>query len=156
MPRAKITNKRQKEPDTKFKSRIVAKMITEVMLDGKKSIATKIVYDMMDKLNNDDPKESRRYFEEAVKNVMPDMEVKSRRVGGANYQIPMPVRHDRSETLAIRWLVDAARSQKGTAMVTKLTNEIKAAYKKEGTAFSKKVNTHKMADANKAFSHFKW
>ncbi len=127
-----------------------------VMEDGKKSLAQKIVYDSIEMLNPDDPKEARRYFEEAVKNVMPDVEVRARRVGGANYQIPIPVRHDRAETLALRWIIGSARSKKGKSIIERLSEELLQAFKNEGEAISKKVNTHKMADANKAFAHFRW
>jgi len=156
MSRGKIINKQPKEPDAKFKSRVVSKLISMVMYDGKKSVARKLVYTALDKVGNEDPKESRRFFEEAIKNLMPELEVRSRRVGGANYQIPIPVRHDRSETLALRWLIDAARASKGRPFADRLTNEIKNAYNNEGSAMKKKTDTHRMADANKAFAHFKW
>lgn len=156
MARGKPINKQPKEPDAKFKSRVVSKLISMVMYDGKKSIARKIVYESLDKVGNDDPKESRRFFEEAIKNLMPELEVRSRRVGGANYQIPVPVRHDRAETLAMRWLIDAARASKGRPFADRLTNEIKNAYNNEGSAIKKKLDTLRMAEANKAFSHFKW
>lgn len=156
MSRGKTINKKPKEPDAKFKSRVVSKLISMVMYDGKKSIARKLVYTALDAVGNEDPKESRRFFEEAIKNLMPELEVRSRRVGGANYQIPIPVRHDRSETLALRWLIDAARASKGRPFADRLTNEIKNAYNNEGSAIKKKMDTHRMADANKAFAHFKW
>lgn len=127
-----------------------------IMLDGKKSVATEIVYDMMENLEQKDAKEARKYFEEAVKNVMPQTELRSRRVGGANYQIPIPVKHDRSETLALRWIIESARSKKGKTMAQRLTDEVKMAYKSEGNAIQKKLNTHKMAEANRAFAHFRW
>src|SRR3989344_3959960 len=113
MPRGGITKKRIKEPDNRYKSKVIAKLINMVMFSGKKSIAIKSVYSALEEINADDIKEARRYFEEAIKNIMPEMEVRSRRVGGANYQIPMPVRHDRAETLALRWLIESARKQKG-------------------------------------------
>jgi small subunit ribosomal protein S7 len=156
MARGKPINKQPKEPDSKFKSRVVSKLISMIMYDGKKSIARKNVYSALDVVGNDDPKEGRRYFEEAIKNLMPELEVRSRRVGGANYQIPIPVRHDRAETLALRWLISAARSSKGRPFADRLTNEIKSAYNNEGSAIKKKLDTHRMAEANKAFSHFKW
>ena len=156
MARGKPINKQPKEPDAKFKSRVVSKLISMVMYDGKKSIARKIVYESLDKVGNDDPKESRRFFEEAIKNLMPELEVRSRRVGGENYQIPVPVRHDRAETLAMRWLIDAARASKGRPFADRLVTEIKNAYNNEGSAIKKKLDTIRMAEANKAFSHFKW
>ena len=155
MPRSRKVQKRIKEPDSKYKSRVVTKLINMVMQDGKKSLARRIVYEMMQNLS-DDIKESRMYFEAAVRNVMPEVEVRSRRIGGANYQIPIPVRHDRSETLALRWIIEGAKSRKGKPMVDRLTEEIKMAYNNEGYAVTKKINTHKMAEANKAFAHFRW
>ena len=130
-------------------------MINMIMYSGKKSIAKSIVYSTLD-LIHEDLKESRRIFEEAVKNVMPDFEVRTRRVGGANYQIPMPLKHGRSETLALRWLIDTSRSAKGKPMKDRLANELKAAMKNEGSAIKKKQETHRMAEANKAFAHFAW
>lgn len=156
MSRGKTINKQPKEPDAKFKSRVVSKLISMVMYDGKKSIARKVVYDALDTFGKEDPKEGRRYFEEAIKNLMPELEVRSRRVGGANYQIPIPVRHDRAETLAMRWLIDAARALKGRPFAERLASEIKNAYSNEGSAIKKKLDVHRMAEANKAFSHFKW
>lgn len=161
MARGKTINKQPKEPDTKFKSRVVTKLINMVMYDGKKSIAKRAVYDALDSIGKNeseeiDVKESRRFFEEAIRNIMPDVEVRSRRVGGANYQIPIPVRHDRAETLALRWLVDSARASKGRPFAEKLASEIKLAYNNEGSAVKKKQDTHRMADANKAFAHFRW
>ncbi len=155
MARGRTIKVRVIQPDAKFKSKVVAKLINMVMLSGKKSTSKDIVYTMMDKLH-EDPKESRRIFEEAIKNIMPEFEVRSRRVGGANYQIPMPLKHTRSEALALRWLIDTARASKGVPMAVKLTNEVKAAYKNEGGAIKKKLDTHKTADANKAFAHFAW
>lgn len=156
MSRGKVLNKRIREPDYKYKSKVVTKMINMVMEDGKKSIAERIIYNVIENLNSDDPKEARKYFEDAIKNVMPDVEVRTRRVGGANYQIPIPVRHDRAETLALRWIISAAKAKKGTDIVVRLTGEIKDAFKNEGVAITKKINTRKMADANKAFAHFRW
>src|SRR3990167_6129750 len=123
MPRGKSAPKIQREPDQVYKSRVVAKLINMVMQDGKKSIAQKIVYNSIESLS-EDSKEARRFFEEAVKNVMPEMEVRSRRVGGANYQVPVPVKHDRAETLAVRWIVDSARSKKGTDFEKRLSDQL--------------------------------
>lgn len=156
MSRSGKLQKRIREPDQKYKSAVISKMINMVMYDGKKSTAEQIVYTAIEELNPEDSKEARKYFEDAIRNVMPQMEVRSRRVGGANYQIPVPVKHDRAETLALRWLVDSARNKKGRPMSKRLSDEIKLAYNNEGEAIMKKVNTHKMADANKAFAHFKW
>lgn len=156
MARGKPINRPEKEPDSRYKSRVVTKLINLVMKGGKKSTARKIVYDALEQINAEDVKEARRFFEEAVKNVMPETEVRSRRVGGANYQIPMPVRHDRSETLALRWIIDACRSQKGRPFTARLVDELKLAYSNEGSAIKKKLDTHKMAEANRAFAHFRW
>jgi small subunit ribosomal protein S7 len=156
MSRSGKTRKVIKEPDFKYKSSVVTKFINMLMIDGEKDVAREIVYTTIENLEKEDIKEARKYFEDAIKNVMPQIEVRSRRVGGANYQIPIPVKHDRSETVAIRWILDAARNKKGRPMAERLTNEIKAAYKNEGEAIQKKINTHKMADANKAFAHFRW
>ncbi len=154
--RSPIINKRIKEPDQKYKSVVITKLINLIMLDGKKDTSKSIIYKMMDNLIPEDPKEARKYFEDAVRNVMPQVEVRTRRVGGANYQVPVPLKHDRAETLALRWIIDASRTKKGKPIWQKLMEEIKAAHNNEGTAIQKKVNTHKMADANRAFSHFKW
>jgi small subunit ribosomal protein S7 len=153
--RGKTETRKPVEPDSVYKSKIVAKMIQMVMERGKKNIAEKIVYGFMAKFN-EDQKEARKYFEDAVKNVMPEVEVRSRRVGGANYQIPMPLKHERAETLALRWIVDAARSMKGKPSVEKYFEQIQMAHKGEGSAVKKKEDTHRMADANKAFAHLKW
>ncbi len=156
MPRGKSLNRTPREPDFKYKSKVVSKLINMVMEHGKKSLAEKMVYDALDSLDAADIKEKRQYFEDAIKNLMPEMEVRSRRVGGANYQIPMPVRHDRSETLALRWLVDSSRSQKGSPFSKNLLEQIRLAFQNEGAAIKKKQDTHRMADANRAFSHFRW
>lgn len=155
MSRGKPIKREQKEPDMIFKSRVVAKAINMIMLDGKKSTAKKILHGMMNAIN-EDKKEARRIFEEAVKNVMPSVEVRSRRIGGANYSIPVPLKHDRSETLALRWIINVSRSKKGKPMHLKLLDEIKLAYNKEGGAMKKKSDAMKMAEANRAFSHFKF
>ncbi len=154
--RGKRAPKRPLEPDFLYKSKVVSKIVRMIMLDGKKSVAEKIVYGFMKKISEEDQKEARRYFEEAIKNVMPEVEVRSRRVGGANYQIPMPLKHERSETLALRWIIDAARSAKGKDSIESFFNEVKLAYQNEGSAIKKKQDTHKMAEANRAFAHLKW
>lgn len=151
--RSKKVNKRLIEPDNIFKSRVVGRMINTVMQAGKKSIAREIVYDAINKLN-EDKKEAIRMFEQAVKNVSPVQEVKSRRVGGATYQVPMPLKHDRAEALAVRWIVGIARKKSGRPMVARLFDEVKNAYDGVGDAIKKKDETHKMAEANRAFAHF--
>ena len=155
MARGKITKRDQKAPDDIYKSRVVTKLINMVMWNGKKKLAERIVYGMLAGLS-EDKKTARAMFEEAVRNVMPDVEVRSRRVGGANYQIPIPLKHGRAETLSLRWIVEASRAKKGKPMQERLLEEVKLAYAKEGAAIKKKEDTHRMANANKAFAHFKW
>jgi small subunit ribosomal protein S7 len=152
--RSKQTKKRQVQPDVVLKSKTISKLINVVMLHGKKSIAEKIVYSTIDMLN-EDRKESLRIFEQAIKNVMPKQEVRSRRIGGATYQVPYPVRHDRSEALALKWVVEVARKKQGKAMDEFLKDEIMNAYNNMGDSIRKRDDTHKMAESNKAFSHFR-
>jgi small subunit ribosomal protein S7 len=152
--RSKQTKKRQVQPDVVLKSKTISKLINVVMLHGKKSIAEKIVYSTIDMLN-EDRKESLRIFEQAIKNVMPKQEVRSRRIGGATYQVPYPVRHDRSEALALKWVVEVARKKQGKAMDEFLKDEILNAYNNMGDSIRKRDDTHKMAESNKAFSHFR-
>ena len=147
------TDKRQVQSDLLYKSRVVTRMINTVMLNGNKSLAEKIVYGALSKLA-EERKDALTAFEQAVKNVMPVQEVRSRRIGGATYQVPVPLKHDRSEALAVRWIVQTARSRKGKPMLEKLFEEIKNAQSKTGSAIKKKEDTHRMAEANKAFAHF--
>lgn len=142
-------------PDPKFSSEKLARFINYIMLDGKKETAKAVVYDAMALLQADglDPMST---FEEAVKNAGPLMEVRSRRVGGANYQVPREVRDVRRMSLAYRWIIAGARKQKGVPMAKALASELKLAANNEGDAVKKKEDTHKMADANKAFAHFAW
>lgn len=151
--RAGQVRKRELKADPILKSRVVTRMINIVMDSGKKSVAEDIVYGAIANLA-EDKKEGLRIFEEAVKNVMPLQEVRSRRVGGATYQVPTPVRHERSEALAVRWIVSAAKGKKGKPMVEKLTDELKNASGGVGDAMRKREDTHRMAEANRAFSHF--
>lgn len=155
--RYKITNRNIPKPDVKFNSTRVEKFINCVMWEGKKEIARKIVYGAFDiikeKTGNDDPLE---VFELALKNTGPLTEVRSRRVGGANYQVPREVRPERRLALSIRWIIEASRSKKGAPMMERLAAEIIAASNNEGSAVAKRDNTHKMAEANKAFAHFAW
>ncbi len=154
--RKKRKYKREILPDFKYNSVLVSKFINNVMKGGKKSTARKAVYDafaLMEKATKEDPLET---FNLAIKNVAPLLEVKSKRVGGANYQVPRPVAGDRRTALAIRWILNAARSKKGAPISKKLSDELLAASKNEGEAIKKKVNTHRMAEANKAFARFAW
>jgi len=155
MSRGAKIKKKSIESDPIYKSRVVTRVINKVMLDGKKSTARGIVYDVIAEFN-EDRDEGVKLFEDAIKNIMPKQEVRTRRVGGANYQVPVPLKHDRAEGLAIRWLVDVARKKKGIDMRKALFNELKAALNHEGDAINKRDTVHKMADANKAFSHLRW
>jgi small subunit ribosomal protein S7 len=145
------------KPDPRYGSLLAAKLINCIMKDGKKSVAERIFYDAMDmveeKLKADEPV---KILEEAINNIKPIVEVKSRRVGGANYQVPVPVSPKRQQTLALRWLLQAARAKKGRAFSKVLAEELMAAYRKEGAAMQVRENTHRMAEANKAFAHFAW
>ena len=155
--RRKLKAKPKIIPDFRYESDRVAKFINYTMLEGKKATAKKVVYDAFDKIKeitkNPNPLE---VFEVALKNTGPTMEVRSRRVGGANYQIPREVRPERRQLLSMKWIVDAARAKKGKPMAEKLAEEIIAASNNEGDAVRKRENTHKMAEANKAFAHFAW
>ncbi len=155
--RRKIKNKYPVKPEPVFESLKVSKLINYVMDSGKKNVARKIVYDCFDllkvKAKVENPVE---IFETAIRNTSPAMEVRSRRVGGANYQVPREVRPQRQQSLSLKWIVLAARSKKGKPMAEKLADEILSASKNEGEAVKKRENTHKMAEANKAFAHFAW
>ncbi|MGE5540663.1 MAG: 30S ribosomal protein S7 [Bacillota bacterium] len=153
--RRPIKNKPVRRPDLVYGSEAISRFINTVMWDGKKDTARKVVYDALEiiKKNEMDPLET---FETAIRNVSPLMEVRSRRVGGANYQVPREVPQQRRVSLAYRWLINAARNKKGKPMAEKLANEILLAAKNEGDAIKKKDDMHRMADANKAFAHFAW
>ena len=142
--------------DPKYKSTIIPKLINSIMYDGKKTIAEKIVYEAMEKIKTKSKDEPINIFNEAIKNIRPTVEVRSRRVGGATYQVPVEVKPNRSQTLAIRWLVGASRKRKDKKMSDKIFNEIYDAYQSRGSAIKKKEDTHKMAESNKAFAHFRW
>ncbi len=156
MPRRRRAQKRKILPDPKYKDLVVAKFINGLMLSGKKSIAEKIFYDAMDLIEKKLKKDPLEVFKKAMENVAPILEVKSRRVGGATYQVPVEVRSDRRQALAIRWLVRYARARSERTMADRLANEFMAAYKNEGASVKKREDTHKMAEANKAFAHFRW
>ena len=159
MSRRNAAIKRSILPDPKFSSRLLAKFINMIMKDGKKSTAETIVYEaletLVDKLGKPAEK-APEVFAEVLEKVKPVVEVRSRRVGGATYQIPVEVRHDRREALAMRWLIESARSRQEKSMKVKLANELLDASNDKGNAIKKKEDTHKMAEANKAFSHFRW
>lgn len=154
--RRKRAPQRIVEPDIKYNSELVSRFINQVMLDGKKSIAARIVYDAMDIAQKRTKKPALEVFEEAVKNITPLLEVRPRRVGGATYQIPMEVRHERRRSLALRWLLQSARKRSGKSMADKLAGELLDALKGQGSAVKKKDDTHRMAEANKAFAHYRW
>lgn len=143
--------------DPRFNSKLVSKFVNCLMHDGKKSVALRVFYDAMDevekRVTDAAPLE---VFTQAVDNVKPHIEVRSKRVGGATYQVPTPVNPKRQQTLSIRWILEAVRGRKGRATALSLADEIVAAYKKEGTSITKRENVHRMADANKAFAHFAW
>ena len=142
--------------DSKYKSTIIPKLINSIMNDGKKTIAEKIIYDAIEKIKSKSKEEPINIFNEAINNLRPTVEVRSRRVGGATYQVPVEVKSKRSQALALRWLVEASRKRKDKQMSDKIFNEIYDAYQNKGLAIKKKEDTHKMAESNKAFAHFRW
>ena len=155
--RKKRAKKRYLTPDSKFNSQLATRFVNNIMLDGKKNIAFKIFYEALDAVSQKiDDSESIKVWEKALENVMPHVEVRSRRIGGATFQIPHPIREDRRVSLAIKWMISAARNRNEKTMSQRLASEIVAAYKEEGASFKKKQDTHKMAEANKAFSHFRF
>ena len=142
--------------DPKYKSTVIPKLINSIMYDGKKTTAEKIIYDAIDKIKSKTKDEPLEIFNQAINNIKPTVEVRSRRVGGATYQVPVEVKSKRSQALALRWLVDASRKRKNNNMSDKIFNEIYDAYQNRGSAIKKKEDTHKMAESNKAFAHFRW
>jgi small subunit ribosomal protein S7 len=156
MPRRGNIAKRDVLPDPIYNSKLVSKLINSIMYDGKKGVAQKIVYDAFEIVKNKTDKEPLEVYEQAMENIMPVLEVKARRVGGSNYQVPMEVRPDRRIALGLRWLTLFARKRSEKTMKERLANEILDAVNNQGGAVKKKEDTHKMAEANKAFAHFKW
>ena len=156
MSRKKSSSKKNILLDARYKSPIVPKLINSLMYDGKKTIAEKIVYDAIEKIKSKSKDEPITIFNQAITNIKPTVEVRSRRVGGATYQVPVEVKSKRSQALAIRWLIDASRKRKDKKMSDKIFNEIYDAYQNRGSAIKKKEDTHKMAESNKAFAHFRW
>ena len=156
MSRKRKAPVRKVYPDPKFHSEVVSKFINSIMYDGKRSTAEKILYDALDKIkskNNEDPL---KIFNTAISNVKPNLECRSRRVGGATYQVPMEVRPKRAQTLAMKWIVDSAIKRNEKTMRERVANEIFDAFNNKGNAVKKREETHKMAEANRAFSHFRW
>ena len=156
MPRKGYVAKREVLPDPVYQSKVVTKLINNVMESGKKSLAQRIVYDAFDIVAEKTGKNALEVFNQAMENIMPVLEVKARRVGGATYQVPMEIRAERRQALGLRWLVRYARERNEKTMKDKLANEIIDATNSMGGAFKKKEDTHKMAEANKAFAHYRW
>ena len=156
MSRRHAAEKREILPDPKFGDRVLSKFMNNLMIDGKKSIAEGIVYGAFERVEGKLKRAPVEVFHEALENIKPSVEVKSRRVGGATYQVPVEVRPERREALAIRWMIGAARKRNENTMVERLAGELMDAINSRGTAVKKREDTHKMADANKAFSHYRW
>ena len=154
--RKRRATKRDVLPDALYKSKVVTKLINQIMIDGKKGTAQEIVYDAFDMVKEKTGEDAMVVFERAMENIKPALEVKSRRVGGANYQVPVEVKADRAQTLAFRWLTQYARLRNGHSMAENLANEIIDASNGVGASVKKREDTHKMAEANKAFAHYKW
>lgn len=156
MPRRGNISKNEILPDPIYKSKVVTKFINQIMLDGKKSTAESVVYKAFDIMRDKMEKDPLELFDQALKNVMPVLEVKARRVGGANYQVPIEVRPERRQTLGIRWMVNYSRKRSGKSMEEKIAAELMDAANNTGASVKKREDTHKMAEANKAFAHYRW
>ena len=156
MSRRRQAEKREILPDPKFGDIVVTKFMNSVMRDGKKSVAESIVYDAFEQIESKAKADPLGVFHQALDNVMPSVEVRSRRVGGATYQVPVEVRSERKQALAIRWLIAAARNRNERTMTDRLSGELLDAFNNRGTAVKKREDTHRMAEANKAFSHYRW
>ena len=156
MSRKKRAPKRIFYPDAKFQSLVLSKFINFIMYDGKKAVAEKIVYNALNQIKSKTKEDPIKIFNDAVNNIRPNLEVRSRRVGGATYQVPQEVKTKRSQTLALRWLLDAARKRKNKTMSEKLFNELMDASQNKGVAIKKREDTHRMAESNKAFAHYRW
>ena len=156
MPRRGNVPKREILPDPMYNSVLVTKLVNSIMLDGKKGVAQKVVYGAFDIIKDKTEKDPLEVFTQAMENIMPSLEVKARRVGGATYQVPMEVRPERRETLGLRWVTLYARNRSERTMKERLAGEIMDAINEQGGAFKKREDTHKMAEANKAFAHYRW
>lgn len=156
MSRRHRAEKREINPDPKFGDLVISKFMNAVMLDGKKSVAESIVYGALERVREKTKQEPVAVFHQALDNVAPHLEVRSRRVGGATYQVPVDVRPERRQALAIRWLINAARGRNEQTMIERLSGELLDAANNRGTAVKKREDTHRMADANRAFSHYRW
>ena len=156
MSRKKQTPKRIFYPDPKYNSLVLAKFINFVMYDGKKTVSEKIIYNALDKIKSKTKEDPIKVFNGAITNIRPNLEVRSRRVGGATYQVPQEVKTKRSQTLALRWLLEASRKRKNKTISDKLFSELMDASQRKGAAIKKREDTHKMAESNKAFAHYRW
>ena len=156
MSRRRKAERREINPDPKFGDAVVSKFMNSIMNEGKKSVAERIVYGALDRMQNRAKSDPVQLFHQALENVMPAVEVRSRRVGGATYQVPVEVRNERRQALAIRWLISAARGRNENTMEERLSGELLDAANNRGTAVKKREDTHKMAEANRAFSHYRW
>ena len=156
MPRRKVTPPTISGPDPRYNNVAVTKFIRRMMVDGKKSTTTRVMYEAMELVGKNSQKDPVEVFTKALENVKPALEVKSRRVGGSTYQVPVEIRESRREALAMRWIINAARSRAGKSMSQKLSSEMLDAFNATGTAFKKKEDTHRMAEANRAFAHYRW
>ena len=156
MSRKRRAPKRIFYPDSKYGSLVLAKFINFIMFDGRKDTAEKIIYNTLNKIKEKTKNDPIKIFNEAIENIRPNLEVRSRRVGGATYQVPVEVRTKRSQTLALRWLLEATRKRKNKSMSDKLFNELMDASQKKGAAIKKREDTHRMAESNKAFAHYRW
>lgn len=156
MSRRKASYKRKILVDSKFKSEHLSKFVNILMVNGKKSVAETIVYKALDYLSNVSKKEKLYVFEKAMENVRPSVEVKSRRVGGSTYQVPVEIRASRRNTLAMRWIIESARKRKDKSMILRLANELLDAYENKGVSVKRKEDMHRTAEANKAFAHYRW
>ncbi len=154
MPRRKRVYRKSWRPDSRYNNLLVGRFIGRIMREGKRSVAERVVYESFDVIHERTKKGGLNVFEQAVKNVSPLLELKSRRIGGANYQVPIPVQGERRQTLAMKWIIDACRNKKGKKMAEKLADELIDASNKVGNAMKKREDTHRMAEANKAFAHF--
>lgn len=156
MPRRSGVPKRDVLPDPQYNSKVITKLINQIMLDGERGVAQKIVYEAFEIIEKKLGQAPNEVFQKALENIMPVLEVKARRVGGANYQVPIEIRPDRRQTLGIRWMVSFARKRSERTMNQRLAGEIMDAFNSTGGAFKKKEDTHRMAEANKAFAHYRW
>ena len=156
MSRRHAAEKREILPDAKFGDRVLSKFMNNLMIDGKKSVAEKIVYNALDRVESKIKRAPVEVFHEALENVQPQVEVRSRRVGGATYQVPVEVRSERALALAIRWLINSSRNRSENSMTERLSGELIDASSNRGASVKKREDTHKMAEANKAFSHYRW